>query len=184
MKQFSYRGETREFSNRYYFSGGTPADGTHWTTLSDAVVTAEKAIFQDLADGGAKIVGTVGYAGGSEIPVFNKTYTTDGTGTFGAWLPLPGDCAAVVRWSTADRSSKNHPIYCFNYWHAVGNVETIGGHDSLNADQKSAMNTYAADWITGFSDGTHTLIRSRPNGNTCTGQVVEALVSHRDLPRP
>lgn len=183
VKQFHYRGEVREFSNRYHFSGGTPADSAHWTTFSDAVVTAEKAIYQDLADNGATIVETVGYAGGSEIPVFEKTYTTDGTGTFGAYAALPGDVAALIRYSTSDRSSKNHPIYCFNYYHAVANLGSGLGGDNFNSDQKAAFTTYAADWIAGFSDGTHTLKRSRPNGDTCTGSFVETLLTHRDLPR-
>lgn len=173
----------RQFSNRYHFHGGTPADSAHWTTLSDAIVTAEKAIYLPEATAGSKIVASVGYAGGSEVPVFNKTYTTDGTGSFaGPVVAVPGDCAAVVRFSTADRSSKNHPIYCFNYYHtAFGQGSTVG--DSLCAAQRTAMQTYASSWITGFSDGTNTYQRSRPNGNLCTGSLVEALLSHRDLPR-
>ncbi len=183
MKEFSYRGAVRQFSNRYHFHGGTPADSAHWTTLSDAIVTAEKAIYLPEATFGAKIVATVGYAGGSEVPVFNKTYTTDGTGSFaGPIASIPGDCAAVVRFSTADRSSKNHPIYCFNYFHAVyGQGSTAG--DLLNAAQRTAIGTYASSWLTGFSDGANTYQRSRPNGNLCTGQLVETMVSHRDLPR-
>ena len=82
IKQFTYRGASRQFSNRYHFDGTTPPDSTHWTTLSDAIVTAEKACYMPLATPGAEIVATVGYAPGSEVPVFNKTYTTNGTGSF------------------------------------------------------------------------------------------------------
>jgi hypothetical protein len=184
VKDFTYRGVVRQFSNRYHFHGGTPADGAHWTTLSDAIVTAEKAVYQAIASGGAKITATVGYAGGSEIPVFNKTYTTDGTASFaGPIANTPGDCAIVVRYSTSDRSSKNHPIYCFNYYHAAYIVGGASGSDTVNAAQRSAFQTYAANWVTGFSDGTNTYIRSRPNGNSVTGSLVELLISHRDLPR-
>ncbi len=147
------------------------------------MVTRESAIFNAPASGGATIVATVGYAGGSEIPVFNKTYSTAGTATFTGWSPNPGDCAAVLRWATADRSSKNHPIYCFNYYHACGSVAGAGNQDSLNASQLSDIAFYANQWITGMSDGTNNYKRSRPNGNTCIGQTVEPLISHRDLPR-
>lgn len=147
------------------------------------MVAAEYPIYQATAGGGCKVIGTVGYEGGSEIPVYNKTYNDDGTGGFTSWSPLPGDAAAVVRYSTADRSSKNHPIYLFNYYHSVSAVAGAGNQDTLHAAQKSAIGTYAADWITGFSDGTVTHHRSRPNESLATGDLVLPLVSHRDLPR-
>lgn len=183
IKQFTYRGAVREFSNRYHFNNGTPADSAHWTTLSDAIVTAEKAIYEPFGAPGAKIVATVGYAGGSEIPVFNKTYSTDGTGSFANYGSTPGDVAGLVRYSTADRSSKNHPIYLFNYYH------TMGGDNGSSADnfcpaQRTAVGTYAAAWIAGFSDGAVTYHRCRPNSTSlATGYLVEALLTHRDLPR-
>jgi hypothetical protein len=95
---------------------------------------------------------------------------------------MAGDCAALVRYSTADRSSKNHPIYCFNYYHGVSGGTTVPTVDNLNTAEKTALQTYGNAWIAGFSDGTNTYTRSRPNGNVCTGAFVEPLVTHRDLP--
>jgi hypothetical protein len=182
IKSFTYRGATRQFSNRYHIGTAYPPDSAHWTTLSDAIVTAEKAIYMPLASLGATIVGTVGYAPGSEVPVFTKTYSTTGTGSFSVYTPLAGDCAALIRYSTPDRSTKNHPVYCFNYYHAVGYQGTGANPDTLNFAQAAAMSTYATAWITGFSDGTTTYHRSRPTGNLVTGQIVESLITHRDLP--
>lgn len=182
-KQFTYRGVLTTYSNRYHFSGGTPPDSTHWTTFADAVTAAEKAIHFLVASGGSKIINAVGYAGGSEIPVFQKTYALDGTGSFGGFVAAPGDAAGLIRYSTPDRSSKNHPIYCFNYYHGVGTSGVFATKDTLIATQATAFGTYAAAWIAGFSDGSTTYHRSRPNGNAVTGSFVEPLLTHRDLPR-
>lgn len=178
-KTFTYRGGPRVWSNRYFFTNNAPTDNTKWTTFSDAVVTAEKAIFKN--EVGFTISGTKGYAAGSDIPVFSKTYTTTGTLTLTSYQVMPGDVAALVRYSTADRSEKNHPIYLFNYYHAV-NCSLSGPFDELIAAQKTAMGTYASAWIAGFSDGSVTHVRSGPYGHTATGQVVNQWLRHRDFP--
>jgi hypothetical protein len=183
VKQFTYRGVTRFFSNRYHFTNDAPTTPTRWTTFSDAVVTAEKAVYPSLANQGATIVETVGYAAGSEVPVFTKTYATDGTRSAATYFPSPGDVAGLVRYSTAARTSKNHPLYLFNYYHAVG-TDGSGAHkDTWEAGGVSAMQTYVALWIAGFSDGTTTHVRCGPKGDVATGSLVEVLLTHRDLPR-
>jgi len=178
IKQIQHKGGTRRYSNRYHFNGGTPADSTHWTTFSDAVVNAEKAMHANTNT----IVETIGYAAGSEVPVFSKTYSTAGTlspGTLGKFTPSP--VAALLRWATAARSVKNHPIYLFNYYHGVL-IDWTTSVDILYATQKSAIDTYAGSWISGFSDGSLTLVRAGPNGATATGHQCEEYVTHRDFP--
>jgi len=179
-KTFTYRGVTRSFSNRYHFNGGTPADSAHWTTLADAITAAEKAVH--LTSGGATITLATGYAAGSDVPVFTKAYSLAGTCSTGGVPFAPGDVAALVRYSTTARTVKNHPIYLFNYYHAVS-TGAAPAADGLNATEKAALATYGALWIAGFSDGTITAVRAGPNGATATGVFVEPLVTHRDLPR-
>jgi hypothetical protein len=178
VKQFTYRGQTRQFSNRYHLAGGTPPDNTHWSTFSDAVVTAEKTLYTGLVS----IVQTFGYAAGSEVPVFSKTYSTAGTGVFASGVPAPGDAAALIRYSTAVRTSKNHPLYLFNYYHGATLAST--GGDTLHATLVTSLGTYASSWDTaGFSDGSSTYKRAGPQGASATGHTVPSLVTHRDLPR-
>lgn len=177
IKTFSYKGGTRAWSNRYHFNGGTPANSTQWTALSDAVVTAEKALF----DSGITITETIGYEAGSDVPVFSKTYSTGGTLGVTSERATPGNTAALLRWSTTARTSKNHPIYLFNYYHNAY-IGASGSRDTLATIQKTAIDTYAGSWISGFSDGSHTLVRAGPNGATATGHQAETYVTHRDFP--
>lgn len=145
----------------------------------DNVVTAEKAIHGSQIT----IVETVGYAAGSDVPVATKTYTTAGTLTTTVGTKTgPGEVAALLRWSTNARSTKNHPIYLFNYYHGVALIDTSGNSDVLEGNTKTAMGTYATSWISGFSDGTITAVRAGPNGDAATGQTVEEYVTHRDFP--
>lgn len=138
----------------------------------------EKTIFTD----DVHIVGAVGYEAGSEVPVYSDAFSV--AGTLSATNPdlCPGACAALIRYATTARSSKNHPVYLFNYYHGV--LRTIGGSaDTLNASQKTAMQAYADDWLAGFSDGSHTLVRAGPNGATATSRTVQDNITHRDFPR-
>jgi hypothetical protein len=141
------------------------------------VVTAEKAIYGSTTT----IVNVLYYAPGSDVAVWTRSYSTVGTGTYGAGALCPGDCAALVRYTTSQRTSKNHPLYLFNYFHGV--VSVAGGGDTILAAQNTAYGTYANAWVTGFSDGVTTYKKAGPRGAVATGYVVETYITHHDFPR-
>jgi hypothetical protein len=164
------------FTNRYHFGGGLPADQAHWQTLSDAVVTAEKAIYGS----NVTIVETVAYAADSDIPLHTFTYTTVGTLSTSVSVPAPGDCAAMLRFSTDAFSSRNHPIYLYSWFHGAQIAQASGG-DNLLSTQKTAIDTYGTSWISGFSDGTNTYHRAGPRGAVALARTTSTVVRHRDF---
>lgn len=179
VKTSYFKGGSRTWSNRYHFNGGTPADAAHWHTLTDNIVAAEKLIYTSSHE----ITEAVCYAAGSDVPVASKVYALFGlyspTGTAAA---TPLEVAALIRYSTAARSTKNHPIYLFNYVHGAITDTSSLGHDLLLPQQKTLLQTYATAWITGFSDGTITAVRASPSGAAATGSIVEEYLTHRDFP--
>lgn len=172
-----YRGGTRTFSNRYFFNGGTPADDTHWTTLSDAVVTAQHLCMLD----SATIISTTGYVAGSELPVFTKAYSTAGlTPHDTGRQEATGDSCALVKFTTDQRSTRNHPIYLFKYFKPVASP-TGGPGDTLESGEKTNIETYMSAWIAGFSDGTNTLTLAGPRGAAALTRIVSGFIHHRDF---
>jgi hypothetical protein len=178
VKTIEWRGGLREWSNRYHFDGGTPGSDAAWETFADAIVAAEKAIYWN----GLQIVRAVGYAAGDDTSEFIKDYAVTGTFTDADTEAVPAECAALARFTTAKRSSKNHPVYLFNYFHGVL-VHVATAPDSLLPSYKAAIETYLADWITGFSDGTTTYHRSGPDSTLAVAGQCEPYATHRDFPR-
>jgi hypothetical protein len=67
-----------------------------------------------------------------------------------------------------------------NYYHGVFNEST--GADELSPTQKTRLEAYADDWISGFSDGAENHERCGPRGAVATGRRVDPYVRHRDFP--
>lgn len=178
VKSFPYRGGTKLWANRYHFNGGEPADPSHWTTFAAAIAAEEKKIYSSSVG----IVQAVGYNADSDEPVWTGTLSVNGTYTpAGGDRECPGDCATMIRYSTTARSTKNHPIYGYNWYHGVFN-NSSDPTDIVSGPQFALYGTYAADWIAGFSDGTHTYVRALPRGATAVGAFVSFYIRHRDFP--
>lgn len=176
LKTRTYKGGTKTWTNRYHFSGGTPSDNAHWETLFDNIVDAEKLIYT----GSNEIVECIGYAAGSDLPVHSKSYAVTGSAVFTGIIEAPSNDVALLRYDTDQRTSKNHPIYLFSYFHSAG-YTSGGAVDTLNTPLKNAIATYGQAWIDGFSDGANTYHRAGPNGAVAQGKLVSTYITHRDF---
>jgi hypothetical protein len=169
-------------TNRFHFSGGTPASDSAWHTLMDAVVTAMKATLTDYCE----ITSVKGYTASSDIAASEKAYTTTGTYSSSGKVFAPGEIAMLLRWETAAKSSKGHPVYLFNYIHGVLlSSGSAAGAQQLDAGLVAAGAAFAQTWWnSGFSDGTNTYYRAGPNGATAVSRTVNNTVRrHKLTPR-
>lgn len=183
VKEFTYRGVVRQFSNRYHIGVNHPSDPAHWFTLVQNVMVEEATMWPTFSAGGVRVVAGFGLAPGSDVPVFEHEQVIDGSMPIVPWHPCPGDAAALAWYWTPDKSVRNHTVYLNSYYHAVG-TDPNGSGDHVSGEQLAQMNAFAQHWLAGFSDGSTLYKRSRPDkGTLATSAGVYSEITHRDLPR-
>lgn len=174
-----YRGATQLWSNRYHFDGLTGLSPANWAALVAAVEPDARTIIPSTCH----VVEYTGYEAGSDVPVFSSAVSLAGIGAFGSdSVATPGDVAALVRYTTTQRTSKNHPIYLFNYYHHAFYNPAVGV-DTISVDYKAALSNLAQLWVTGIGVAGATLKRCGPNGAVAQSRTVEDFLTHRDFRR-
>lgn len=176
--QSEYRGGTKVWSTRFYVTGGDWQDATHFNTFADALHTELVSATQTVTT----IVEAVGYNPGSFLPVFTKAYGGNGSVVLSGPSYAPLEACYLLRFTTDARSTKNHPVYLFNYIHNA-EIESTADPETPRAGMKTVWDTRCADLVAGFSDGTLTRKRCGPRGAVAQSGACETYLTHRDFPR-
>jgi hypothetical protein len=93
----------------------------------------------------------------------------------------PGDCAAVLRFSTDARTAvTNKPIYLFKYFHGV--YCSTSDEDTILDVMQTAYNEFGDDCLAGWSDGTNTRVLCSPRGAVAQARTLVPYIRHRDFP--
>jgi hypothetical protein len=177
-KSMPYRGNTVIWSNRWFF------DKTTLPSTADRDAIAQTIWNQELVQYTTKvtIVDAIWYAAGSDVPVSTSHPTGACTLATAGHVETPGDCASLLRFSTTQRTSKNHPIYLFKYFHDV-RYDTGGNADTVSPVQSGRNLTLGNLLVAGITQGAVTYKVAGPQGAVGQGVVAEPLITHRDFPR-
>lgn len=149
VKSMSYRDKYEEFSNRYHFSGPTPADDAAWSTLALDIFAKEGlALTHDV-----HLVRAYGYKAGTEHSIAQIDYAAPGPPPAGGFAPAlaenlqAGDAAATIRWETGELNSRGKKIYCRKYFHVV--YRKAATTDMLDEVQAAFFLSFAEKMIDG-----------------------------------
>lgn len=173
-----YRGGTKTWSTKVYVNGPDWASQAQFNAYVDAVwgdwITRIATT--------TTFVEAVAYDAGSFLPVFTYAKNAAGTYSLSGLQLAPLEACILLRYTTTARTSKNHPIYLWNYIH---NVPTNGATspDVPASGFKSGWDTRAAALVTGYSDGTQVRKRAGPRGAIAQAGACETYLHMHEFPR-
>lgn len=176
--QSPYQAGVKVWSTTFHLTGGAWQDQAHFDTFSNAL----KVDWLNVTPTDTTFLDTTAYDPGSALPRFTHSYNAAGLQALDGPAYAPLEACYLLRFSTDQRSTKNHPIYLFNYIHHAM-VNASGTPDIPRASMKSALQTRCNLLVAGYSDGTLTRKRAGPRGAVAQSGVCETYLTHRDFPR-
>jgi len=174
---FSWRGSTKGWTQLWHFTGGAWQDQTHFNTMSDNVWGQISGVIPARNT----LVETIGYNPGSFLPVYTKAYGASGTYTDTTNPQAPGEACMLWRFTTTQRSTKNHPIYLYKWFHGM-QTDGATSPDTLRSAIYTSSASQIAHLCTGQSDGTLTRPYCGPFGAVAQSGTCNPKLHIREFP--
>lgn len=172
-----YEGGVKQWSNRWFFNGPDWDNEAEWELVSDYIV--DKLVNKWLT-ARSTVMSAIGTNGGSDMPVYSKTYNEAGAFATGGKFHPPLESVGLCRFSTTQRSSKNHPIYLFKYMHDCL-MDDTATPEVLYAFQRSQFGGALSTMLGGITTAGHTRYLCGPRGAVAQAALIETYFSHRDF---
>ncbi len=174
---FSWQGSTKGWSQLYHFTQGSWQDQGHFNALSDNLWNTIKTFIPARNT----LVSTTAYNPGSFLPVYTKAYGSAGTYTDTTNPQAPGEACCLVRFTTTQRTSKNHPIYLFKWFHGM-QTNGLTAPDVLRSGIQTTAQGNINTLVAGLSDGTLTRFYCGPFGAVGQAGTVNTNLHIREFP--
>lgn len=182
VKRFPYKALTdEEWSNKYWFTGATPADDAAWNALFNALTAQEKTCYTD----NTNIVRGYGYSSDAAdaVAVWSKDMTVAPNAPIAGTLAttgekIPGDTAAWVRWGTSRFNTKGRRIYLRKYFHDV--QKNTATREALTSAAITALTAFGAKMRDGTFLDARTLT-AQGETDTLVGHGISPYLTRRQL---
>ncbi len=173
------KGATKPWSMTFHLDTAI-ADLTAFEDLTDYLWNGATGQLANCFYSDVSLVGWDYYPAGTDISTHNKTLSLAGSRSDTGTTAYASDTAALLRYTTAARTSKGHPIYLFNYFHGVHNSNG-GTEDEMVTGQRTNIAAFGTHFVSGMTVDSVTYKRAGPNGATATDSECEQYVTHRDF---
>jgi hypothetical protein len=171
-----YRGGTKEWSQLYHFTG--PA----WTlTTFNDFTDALLPDLRNCLDNAHTVTGRIAYDAGSSVPVFDEGLSLAGTSTATGGIRAALEACGLARFTTDQRTTKNHPIYLYKWFHGVWAADNPRP-ELLSGTLRTQIGTFAALIVAGVSDGVQVRQYCSPRGAVAQDHLIEEYLHMREFP--
>jgi len=144
VKEFTYRGNPEQWSNKYHFRDNPPGDAASWHVLAIDLINEEKKLYGP----GTKVVQAYGYNddAADAIAVWDYNFAAKGEEIPGTYAPTAtehataGDQAACLEWMTTRKNSRGKWVYLRKYMHGAYASSTTP--DSIGQDYGVAAQAF------------------------------------------